>query len=116
MQRCAVTGCPCSTAMSLHAWTALIEPSVLPLPPRAKKSPPKGYTGKGGKVPTPEQTAAWVKTKPNGNTALRLPGGVVGIDVDDYGDKSGGRTLAEAALRAFVEDRHEQSGEQNRGG
>ncbi|MGO9157334.1 bifunctional DNA primase/polymerase [Mycobacterium sp.] len=72
---------------------------VLPLPPGKKKDPPKGYTGHTGKVPTPEQIARWGRTKPYGNIALRLPDTVIGIDVDAYGDKTGGRTLAEAQSR-----------------
>ncbi len=37
----------------------------------------------------------WAELYPDGNIALRLPDGVVGIDVDHYGDKTGGDTIAE---------------------
>lgn len=77
-----------------RGWTC-----VLPLSPGSKFPPPKGYTGKDGTVPTPEQIAKWARTKPNGNIALRLPDTLVGIDVDAYGDKTGGRTLTEAQAR-----------------
>lgn len=44
--------------------------------------------------PDAAQIAAWVTDAPEGNAALRLPHGVVGLDVDAYGDKRGDRTLA----------------------
>lgn len=59
--------------------------SVLPLPPRAKTPPPGGYTGrKADKIPDDQQIAEWVRTRPGGNLCLRMPGDVIGIDVDDY--------------------------------
>lgn len=59
--------------------------SVLPLPPRAKTPPPGGYTGrKADKIPDDAQIAEWVRTRPGGNLCLRMPGDVIGIDVDDY--------------------------------
>lgn len=84
---------------------------VLPLPPRAKAPVPKGWTGRGGKTPDDEQISAWCRQRANGNIALRMPGDVLGIDVDDYaytyyeedeegervqlhGVKTGGATLA----------------------
>lgn len=84
---------------------------VLPLPPRAKSPVPKGYTGRGGKTPDDDQISTWCRQRANGNIALRMPGDVLGIDVDDYaytyyeededgervqlqGVKTGGATLA----------------------
>jgi hypothetical protein len=84
---------------------------VLPLPPRAKAPVPKGWTGRGGKTPDDDQISAWCRQRANGNIALRMPGDVLGIDVDDYaytyyeedsdgervqlhGVKTGGATLA----------------------
>lgn len=66
---------------------------VLPLPPRAKSYPPKGWTGRGGPEPSYADVYAWAESHSGGNIALRLPRGVLGIDVDDYGDKHGGRTI-----------------------
>lgn len=58
---------------------------VLPLPPRAKTPPPGGYTGrKADKTPDDAQIDQWVRQQPGGNLCLRMPGDVIGIDVDDY--------------------------------
>jgi hypothetical protein len=57
---------------------------VLPLPPRAKKHPPGGYTGKDGVYPDDQKIEEWRNRWVNGNIALRMPGDVLGIDVDDY--------------------------------
>lgn len=66
---------------------------LLPLPKNKKSPPPKGFTGDGSPEPSEEQRAKWAGR--DGNFALRLPGDVIGIDVDDYGKKPGGATLAE---------------------
>lgn len=55
---------------------------ILPLPPGKKTWPPGGFTGKGGAMPTAEQIEAWKVSKGNGNLALRLPRGIISIDVD----------------------------------
>lgn len=57
---------------------------VLPLPPRKKKFPPKGYTGTDGVDPSDLQVEAWINGKPNGNIGIRVPPGVVGYDADLY--------------------------------
>lgn len=66
---------------------------VLPLPPRAKKRPPKvwlspteavSFTGYDGVDPTAAQVRAWMRTRPGGNVALRMPATVVGLDLDLY--------------------------------
>lgn len=62
------------------------------LPHREKHPPPTGFTGYGGADPTPTQVAQWRRRR--GNIGLRLPETVIGIDVDAYGDKNGGDTLA----------------------
>lgn len=67
---------------------------VLPLPPGKKSPPPTGYTG-DGRWPTTPELDEWARRRPDGNIALRLPKDVVGIDVDHYGTKRGGDTLAE---------------------
>ena len=74
-------------------------PSILPLPARRKKSPPKGYTGTGGARPSYADMCQWDELYPDGNIALRLPDGSVGIDVDHYGDKCGGDTITDAEKR-----------------
>lgn len=77
--------------------------SPLPLPPRKKAAPPSGYTGHAGKTPTRAQIEQWCKEKPNGNLALRLPRGVVAIDVDNYSGKNGSKTLADFEAAAGCE-------------
>lgn len=70
---------------------------VLPLPPGQKSPPPKGYTGHDGRWPTDVEIDAWISDKPRGsNLVLRVDHGIIGIDVDAYEGKIGGRTLAHA--------------------
>lgn len=71
--------------------------SPLPLPYKAKKNPPSGFTGSGGVEPSFPDIDTWA-TGPEGagNIALRMPRNVIGIDVDAYGDKLGRQTLEEA--------------------
>jgi len=71
-----------------HGWQG-----VLPLPPGAKAHPPTGYTGATGVDPTDEQIQLWCDSMPDGNICLRLPDGVIGIDIDAYGDKHGDASL-----------------------
>jgi hypothetical protein len=67
---------------------------ILPLPVGAKWPPPKGYTGDGGSDPSYPDVHAWASSKDGaGNIALRLPRGIVGLDVDAYGSKAGAETL-----------------------
>lgn len=73
---------------------------ILPLPVQEKKYPPKGYTGEQGRDPSYPDVRAWADGREGaGNIALRLPAHIIGIDVDDYGNKDGAGTLtlAEAA-------------------
>lgn len=58
--------------------------SPIPLPARAKKWPPDGFTGYDGRYPDDHQIAAWIAERGAGNVALRLPPDVVGVDVDVY--------------------------------
>jgi hypothetical protein len=72
----------------------------LPFPPGSKFPPPKGYTGHEGRWPDDEQIAAWATGQPPlSNIALRVNYGLIGIDVDAYDPKTGGRTLKEAESR-----------------
>ena len=66
---------------------------IVPLPARAKKNPPSGFTGSTGVDPSYADLDAWA-TGPegSGNIALRMPRDVIGIDVDAYGDKLGRQT------------------------
>jgi hypothetical protein len=74
---------------------------VLPLKRGTKSPPPTGYTGGGKPDPTREQMTEWARsiTYRDGGLCLRLPDGVVGIDVDAYGTKTGAATLVEAERR-----------------
>lgn len=68
---------------------------VLPLPPGAKWPPPGGYTGWAGVEPSGADVQAWIDGPEGaGNVALRLPAGVYGLDVDNYGGKHGAAALA----------------------
>jgi hypothetical protein len=65
--------------------------SVLPLPHRKKTPPPKDYTGQvirktglAPHIPDDTQIAEWVTEYRRGNLCLRMPGDVIGIDVDAY--------------------------------
>ena len=69
--------------------------SILPLPPRKKGSPPSGYTGNEGIVPSFGDLMAWAEERADGNIALRMPRNVIGIDVDAYEGKKGAATFAE---------------------
>lgn len=72
----------------------------LPLPSKRKASPPSAWTGgskaHSGKRPSKSQLAEWAVEYPQGNLAVSPPETVLGIDVDMYGEKRGGTTLAEA--------------------
>jgi hypothetical protein len=57
---------------------------VLPLPRNAKAPLPKGFSGRAGAYPDDEQVQRWMRERPTGNIALRMPGDVLGIDVDAY--------------------------------
>ncbi|WP_344450834.1 bifunctional DNA primase/polymerase [Actinocorallia aurantiaca] len=64
------------------------------LPPGEKFPPPKGRTGADGIAATRGEIEDEIRACPKGNLGVRMPEGVVGLDVDDYGTKSGGVTLA----------------------
>lgn len=70
--------------------------SIVPMPRGKKFPPPTGYTGDRGDVPSYADLMAWAEDHPDGNLALVLPDGVIGIDVDAYDAKRGGDTLAAA--------------------
>jgi Bifunctional DNA primase/polymerase, N-terminal len=63
----------------------------LPLPRGEKFPPPKSYTGASRKQPRERDYRRWAADYPDGNVALVMPEGVVGVDVDVY--HHGGETL-----------------------
>lgn len=70
---------------------------VLALPPGRKKPPPYGFTGWAGVDPSRADIQAWLddpRLGPGANIGLHLPTGVYGLDVDNYGGKQGGASLA----------------------
>lgn len=74
-------------------------PCVMPVPPGPKHPPPPGYTGDGGNDTTAADVAAWCLNMPGHAVALRMPAGIIGIDVDQYVkggvQKNGALALAE---------------------
>lgn len=92
------TPTPCYSQAAPAYWASGWR-GILPLPHGVKWPPPKGWTGADGPEPSWPDVTSWSETRPDGNIALRMPDGVVGIDVDDYGNKNGYTTLAEASAR-----------------
>ena len=86
---------PSVYASALESYWQLGWPSMMPLPPRQKASPPEGLTGWEGDDPSYADMFAWAEERPGANIALRMPPDVIGIDVDHYKGKLGGNTLAE---------------------
>lgn len=77
----------------------------LPLPPGRKYPPPDGWTGYHGADPSGADSWAWANEPPlpgepdyrgTAQLALRMPDGVIGVDVDDYGSKHGATTIRHA--------------------
>jgi P4 family phage/plasmid primase-like protien len=72
-------------ASAVEAYYRAGWPAILPVPPDAKWPPPVGYTGEHGADTPPQQLAAWAANGYRDHSiALRMPDGVIGIDVDDY--------------------------------
>jgi hypothetical protein len=93
-----VTAQPYAEAAELYA-SAGWAPLPLGDQPQLKTPPPTGYTGRDGTNPTADDISAWIAQRGNRNIGVRLPAGVVGIDVDDYGDKGGADTMKATAER-----------------
>ncbi len=74
---------------------------MLPLRTGTKYPPPDGFTRWDGIDPSGPDCAEFDQLPAyrgsTAQTALRMPTTVVGLDVDAYNDKTGGRTIAEAA-------------------
>lgn len=82
------------------AATAYLENGYTPLPltGAGKGETPVGATGYNGVAVTPALVQEWAKRYRSDGLCVRMDG-LVGIDVDAYGDKTGGATLA--ALEAI---------------
>lgn len=80
-------------------------PAVLPVPSETKSPPPTGYTGAEGADTPAELLSTWAGGGfAHHSVALRMPDGVIGIDVDHYvtasgKHKRGAETLAAAVAR-----------------
>jgi hypothetical protein len=86
-------------ARAHQAYAAAGWRGVLPVgrAPARKNPPPLGWTGHaaGNTWPSGADRQAWADGPEGGrNIALRLPADVIGLDVDAYGAKVGGATLA----------------------
>ncbi len=73
---------------------------VLPVGRLKKAHPPRGFTGTHAQTPTVEQCEGWASEDPTSNIVLRLPDGVIGIDVDQY-VKAGVQKVGAETLAAF---------------
>ncbi|MEY2433088.1 MAG: hypothetical protein QOC92_2813 [Acidimicrobiaceae bacterium] len=71
----------------------------VPLQAGQKWPPPPGYTGKARVTPSGADIEAWSEDRPNDNIAIVMPDGVIGIDIDHYGEKTGGDTIAQHEAR-----------------
>lgn len=67
---------------------------TLPLPYGRKTPPPDGFTGAAGAWPSEADVHAWIEDDRPRNIALRLPPGVIGLDIDAYDGRPGAETLA----------------------
>jgi hypothetical protein len=87
-------------------------PCIMPVPVVKKSPPPDGYTGQDGVDTDPQTLVAWAATHADWSIAIRMPDGVIGIDVDHYDkvkalpdgsvsvvEKRGGAWLAEYEKR-----------------
>jgi P4 family phage/plasmid primase-like protien len=80
----------------LAGWRGIIH-----VPPDRKFPPPKGFTGDDGRDTAIEDLIGFTGSHPADSVALRMPHGMIGIDVDDYAKggkvKTGAKTLAAKA-------------------
>lgn len=76
---------------------------ILPVPVDKKHPPPVGFTGADGADTDPLTLVNWATSHGDWSVALRMPDGVIGIDVDHYAkgnvEKRGGDSLIEYAQR-----------------
>jgi hypothetical protein len=79
------------------AWPSLLP--LMPTPDAPKGIPKAGFTGYNGKDPTEDDYRLWADCWPQ-TFGLRMPDGSLGIDVDQYGDKTGWDTIQEECRAA----------------
>jgi hypothetical protein len=65
-----------------------------PLPVRKKDPPPVGITGRDGEAPSFQTVAAFRRSPWNSNLGIAMPQDLIGVDIDQYGDKRGAEHLA----------------------
>ena len=70
-------------------------PAVLPVEGKARQLP-MGYTGHHCLDPSSADMLDWQLERGQDNVVLRMPPDVIGIDVDNYGNKQGAETLLKA--------------------
>ncbi|WP_328976396.1 bifunctional DNA primase/polymerase [Streptomyces canus] len=88
------TGAPVYKAVG---WTG-----ILPTGKRVGSTPgsvPPGFTGRNGAFPDLDQLREWHRRYGRADIGLRLDHGLIGIDVDAYDGKPGGKILADLEAR-----------------
>lgn len=85
------------------AWWQYLAAGWAPIPVAyadgSKQPAVAGVTGRAGSDLTEAQCVELAARLPDAHLGVRMPAGVLGVDVDDYGSKRGGATLAEAVRR-----------------
>lgn len=59
-------------------------PCIIPVPALDKFPPPNGFTGADGRDSDPLQLVQWATDHADHSIALRMPDGVIGLDIDHY--------------------------------
>ncbi len=94
---------PRTFADSVVAYAQAGWPCILPVPAHDKHPPPVGFTGAEGRDTDALQLVEWAGTHAAHAISLRMPDGVIGIDVDQYvkkgTQKRGAETLASCVER-----------------
>jgi hypothetical protein len=75
-------------------WDAGWQSHIMPMPHKKKAPPPSGRTGYNAEAYTYPDLQTHADEGRRTNIALHLPDTFIGIDVDDYDNKTGGATLA----------------------
>jgi hypothetical protein len=75
---------------------------VFPLPAREKDPPPPGITGKDGTAPDLATLERFRRWPVDSNVGIAMPHDLIGVDVDQYGDKRGADNLAAFVRQAGV--------------
>lgn len=85
-------GVTCADAISIYRASGWMK--VFPLPARKKKHPPTGITGRDGTAPDIATIAEFRRWPVDSNIGIAMPQDLLGVDVDQYGDKRGADNLA----------------------